>query len=174
VAGLGSATRVDLRSRLDGRGGFHVGAKTDAGRRSVKIRGALGGELVVRARHQEAEQSARAFPPDVAASRALTASVHGSSVARRSTDGEEIAGSGAIALANRHLEADGLPTLPARLTPHSPRRTFCSLLYALARTPGTVRDEMGRTDSALALRAYRQAMRRHEDEKAALRAMWTL
>jgi hypothetical protein len=32
-------------------------------------------------------------------------------------------------------------------------------------------DEMGHTDPALALRVYRQAMRRGEDEKAALRAL---
>jgi hypothetical protein len=32
-------------------------------------------------------------------------------------------------------------------------------------------DEMGHTDPALALRVYRQAMRRGEDEKAQLRAL---
>jgi hypothetical protein len=32
-------------------------------------------------------------------------------------------------------------------------------------------DEMGHTDPALALRVYRQSMRRGEDEKAALRAL---
>lgn len=32
-------------------------------------------------------------------------------------------------------------------------------------------DEMGHTDPALALRVYRQAMRRGEEEKEALRAL---
>jgi hypothetical protein len=32
-------------------------------------------------------------------------------------------------------------------------------------------DEMGHTDPALALRVYRQAMRRGEDEKRALRSL---
>ena len=32
-------------------------------------------------------------------------------------------------------------------------------------------DEMGHTDPALALRVYRQSMRRGEDEKAQLRAL---
>ncbi len=32
-------------------------------------------------------------------------------------------------------------------------------------------DEMGHTDPALALRVYRQSMRRGDDEKAALRAL---
>ena len=72
--------------------------------------------------------------------------------------------------ARTQLEA-GLPPLPDKLTPHSLRRTFCSLLYALGEDPGVVMDEMGHTDPGLALRVYRQAMRRGEDEKAALRAL---
>jgi hypothetical protein len=43
--------------------------------------------------------------------------------------------------------------------------------YALGEDPGTVMDEMGHTDPGLALRVYRQAMRRGEEEKAALRAL---
>lgn len=45
------------------------------------------------------------------------------------------------------------------------------MLYALGEDPGTVMDEMGHTHPALALRVYRQAMRRGEDEKAQLRAL---
>jgi hypothetical protein len=63
-----------------------------------------------------------------------------------------------------------LPPLP-KLTPHSLRRTFCSVLYALGEDPGTVMDEMGHANPALALRVYRQAMRRGEDEKAQLGAL---
>jgi integrase len=57
------------------------------------------------------------------------------------------------------------------MTPHSLRRTFCSLLYALGEDPGVVMDEMGHTDPGLALRVYRQAMRRDEGEKARLGAL---
>jgi integrase len=71
----------------------------------------------------------------------------------------------------RTLRRGGLPPLPNKLTPHSLRRTFCSLLYALGEDPGVVMDEMGHTDPGLALRVYRQSMRRGEDEKAALRAL---
>jgi integrase len=74
----------------------------------------------------------------------------------------------AVTRANENLAADDLPPLPDRLTPHSLRRTFCSLLYALGEDPGVVMDEMGHTNPALALRVYRQAMRRGEDEKAQL------
>jgi integrase len=61
--------------------------------------------------------------------------------------------------------------LPQGITPHSLQRTFASVLYALGEDPGVVMDEMGHTDPALALRVYRQAMRRGEDEKQALRAL---
>jgi integrase len=59
------------------------------------------------------------------------------------------------------------------MTPHSLRRTFCALQYALGELPDTVMDEMGHTDPALALRVYRKnrQMRRDEAELAALRAL---
>ncbi|MGO9248529.1 MAG: hypothetical protein ACLP7W_08030, partial [Solirubrobacteraceae bacterium] len=59
----------------------------------------------------------------------------------------------------------------AKLTPHSLRRTFCSLLYALGETPPVVMQEMGHTDPELALRVYAQAMRRGEDEQQQLREL---
>jgi hypothetical protein len=49
-------------------------------------------------------------------------------------------------------------------------KVTCATTVRLAR-PGTVMDEMGHTDPALALRVYRQAMRRGEGDKAALRAL---
>ena len=52
-------------------------------------------------------------------------------------DGKKTAGTGtgAVGRANANLEGEGLPPLPVKLTPHSLRRTFCSLLYALGETP---------------------------------------
>jgi hypothetical protein len=85
--------------------------------------------------------------------------------------GEPMAGTGAVGQADKQLEADGLPPLPVKLTPHSLRRTFCSLLYALGEDRGVVMDEMGHTDPGLALRVYRQSMRRGVDEKTQLRAL---
>jgi integrase len=134
-------------------------SKTDAGRRRVKVRGALRDVLLeLRGRHQDTDQSAYVFgssrggqqSPDNFRSRVLRA---------------------AVTRANDNLAANDLPPLPERLTPHSLRRTFCSLLYALGEDPGVVMDEMGHTNPALALRVYRQAMRRGEDEKAQLRAL---
>jgi integrase len=161
-AGLRIGELCALRWRdVDLAGGWlGVGeSKTDAGRRRVKIRGALRDEmLVLRGRHQEAPPAAYVFgtrsggrmSPDNFRSRVLRA---------------------AVKLAGERLEADGLPPLPDKLTPHSLRRTFCSLLYALGEDPGVVMDEMGHTDPELALRVYRQAMRRDEGEKAQLRAL---
>ena len=161
-AGLRIGELCALRWRdVDLAGGWlHVGeSKTDAGRRRVKMRGALRDELLtLRGRHQDTPQSAYVFAtssggrlsPDNFRNRVLRA---------------------AVKLAGERLEADGLPPLPDKLTPHSLRRTFCSLLYALGEDPGVVMDEMGHTDPALALRVYRQAMRRGEDEKAALAAL---
>jgi integrase len=154
-------------------GWLHTGSKTDAGERKVKIRGALRDELLaLRGRHQDAPQSAYVFAtrsggpmsPDNFRNRVL--GQPGVIV-----DGERKGAAGAVGRAARQLEADGLAPLPAKITPHSLRRTFCSLLYALGEDPGVVMDEMGHTDPALALRVYRQAMRRGEDEKAQLRAV---
>jgi integrase/recombinase XerC len=134
-------------------------SKTDAGRRRVKVRGALRDVLLeLRERHQDADQAAYVFgtshggrqSPDNFRSRVLRA---------------------AVTLASENLAANDLPPLPERITPHSLRRTFCSLLYALGEDPGVVMDEMGHTDPALALKVYRQSMRRDEDEKAQLRAL---
>jgi integrase len=61
--------------------------------------------------------------------------------------------------------------MPEGITPHSLRRTFASVLYALGEDPGVIMDEMGPTDPALALRIYRQSMRRDEDERTKLKAL---
>jgi integrase len=71
-------------------------------------------------------------------------------------DGDEKPGTGAVGRANKTLEAEGLRPLPLALTPHSLRRTFCSLLYALGESPPIVMREMGHTDPALALKIYAQ------------------
>jgi len=68
------------------------------------------------------------------------------------------------------FEAAGHPPLP-KLTPHSLRRTFCSLLYALGETPPIVMQEMGHTDPGLALKVYAQAMPSRRGEQRTLRAL---
>jgi integrase len=134
-------------------------SKTDAGRRRVKIRGALGDELrAARARTPHTASDELVFPTRSA----------------RRQDPHNFRGrvlAGVIDRANQNLAAHGLAPLPKGITPHSLRRTFASVLYALGEDPGVVMDEMGHTDPGLALRVYRQAMRRGGDEKAQLRAL---
>ena len=136
-------------------GWLRVGeSKTDAGRR--RVRGALRDELL-RLRDSQA--------PDEFVFPTLTGG-------RQSADNfRSRVLRAAVKRAHENLAEQGLPPLPDKLTPHSLRRTFCSLLYALGEDPGLVMDEMGHTDPGLALRVYRQAMRRGEDEKDALRAL---
>ena len=74
----------------------------------------------------------------------------------------------AVKRTNENPERDGQPPLPGKLTPHSLRRTFCSLLYPLGETPSVVMAAMGHTDPALALKVYAQAMRRGEAEQRQL------
>jgi integrase len=78
--------------------------------------------------------------------------------ASASTDGV------AVGRANARLEKRGLPALPDKLTPHSLRRTFCSLLSCSR----TVMAEMGHTDPAPALKVYDQVDRLSDDERKAL------
>jgi integrase len=138
-------------------GWLHTGSKTDAGVRKVKIRGALRDELLaLRGRRQDTPQAAYVF-----------ATLGGGKMSANNFRGRVL--KAAVKLAGERLEGDGLAPLPAKMTPHSLRRTFCSLLYALGEDPGVVMDEMGHTDPGLALRVYRQAMRRSETERDALR-----
>jgi integrase len=76
----------------------------------------------------------------------------------------------AVAEANEQRERKGLVPLP-RLTPHSLRRTFASLLYGLGRTPVEVMEQLGHTDPKLALRLYARAMRRDAAQAVRLSAL---
>jgi len=175
-AGLSISEMLSLRWRdVDLAGGWlHVkGTKTDAADRDVKIRGALRDELAgVRQRAGSTDPGAYVFPT-LTGGRLSPENFRNRVLGRPAIveDGREKAGTGAVGRANRRLEAEGLSPLPDRITPHSLRRTFASVLYALGEDPGVVMDEMGHTDPGLALRIYRQSMRRGEDEKAALRAL---
>jgi integrase len=159
-AGLRIGELCALRWRdVDLAGGWlHVGeAKTDAGRRRVRIRGALRDELLA------------IKLGDTDPDRFVFATTKG-----RQTSAENIRSrtlARAAKLANEELNERGLAPLPDRLTPHSLRRTFASILYALGEDPGVCMDELGHTDPALALRVYRQSMRRDDGAKARLRAL---
>lgn len=160
-AGLRIGELLDLRWRdVDlATGRLRVGeAKTDAGRRYVTLRPALYDVLSALKAAADANPEALVF---------------GTSAARRqsATNVRKRVLAPAVKLANQRLTAAGFSPLPDRITPHSLRRTFASLLYALGEDPPTVMAEMGHSSPALALAIYAQAMRRDEGEKQRLRAL---
>lgn len=70
-------------------------------------------------------------------------------------------------------KADGRTPLPRRLTPHSLRRTFASLLFALGEPPTYVMSQMGHTTPALTLAVYAHEMSRRDGEHERLKALIT-
>jgi integrase len=73
--------------------------------------------------------------------------------------------------ASAHLERKGLTPLPAGITPHSLRRTFASLLFALGESPPYVMSQMGHTTAGLTLALYARDMNRRDGERDRLRAL---
>ena len=145
---------VDLAS-----GRLRIGeAKTDAGRRYVTIRPALRDDL--------AALKAAADPsPEALVFGTATGRPHGATNVRKRVLAP------AVARSNELLTSRGAAPLPDHLTPHSLRRTFASVLYAIGEDPPTVMAEMGHTSPGLALRIYARAMRREEGERERLRAL---
>jgi integrase len=160
-AGLRIGELCELRWReVDIQGEWlHVGAaKTDAGTRQIKIRGTLKAELVrMHVGRSTPIPMASSFQRAPADDRARTTCARAWSVHQSS----------GRARTSKHT---GFRRCRTKSHPHSLRRIFASILNAIGEDPG-VMDEMGHTDPALALRVYRQSMRRGEDEKAALRRL---
>jgi integrase len=131
-------------------------AKTDAGRRRVKLRGALRDELVS-IKPSDADLDGYVFPTskgkrfgaDNLRNRVLTP---------------------AAERACAELLQRGLTPLP-HLTPHSLRRTFASVLYAIGEPPPVAMAELGHTHPGLALAVYAQVMRQDDGQRACLRAL---
>jgi len=161
-AGLRLGELLALRwEHVDLAGGrLRVGeAKTDAGVRWIDLVLALREELTAhRARMDSPVGSALVFPT-------------ASGMSQSPSNFRNRTMTRAVSQANTLLaERDEIP-IPVGLTPRSLRRTFASLLYALGHDPVYVMQQMGHTDPKLALRIYAQAMRRGEEEKAALEAL---
>jgi integrase len=76
----------------------------------------------------------------------------------------------AIAVANDRLP-DGAERLPDGLTPHSLRRTFASILFALGENPPYVMAQMGHSTAALTLTIYARQMDRRDGEPERLEAL---
>jgi hypothetical protein len=76
-----------------------------------------------------------------------------------------------IKRANELLAKDGLSALPERLTPHSLRRTFASLLIALGKDPAYVMRQMGHTSPTMTLGLYAQVMDASDEDRERLRTL---
>jgi integrase len=140
-------------------GWLHVrGTKTAEANRRVKIRGALRDELQALRDRGSVDQHDFLFPTRTG-KRQYECKVRTGTLA------------GAVKRANANLAEKDLPPLPDALTPHSLRRTFATLLYALGESPPVVMAEMGHTSPNLALSIYAQAMRLNDDEREQLAAL---
>jgi integrase len=134
-------------------------AKTDAGVRTIELLPALREDLAAWKARTPFEGSAELVFPTNKGKK-----ISASNVRKRLLDK-------AVERANAELERDGMTPLPERLTPHSMRRTFASLLFAIGRTPVEVMDQLGHTDPTLSLRIYARAMRRDLGEVERLKAL---
>jgi integrase len=153
LAGLRIGELVSLRWRdVDlARGRLHVReSKTDAGERTIDLTPLLLDELKLhRANTRFAE------PAD------LVFATRNGTARNRSNVTRQIL-QPAMNRANERRSAEGLPPIE-RVTNHSLRRTFASLLYEAAATPAYVMAQMGHESSALALEVYAKVMERKRD-----------
>jgi integrase len=160
-AGLRIGETLSLRWRdVDlARGTITVrAAKTDAGVRTVNVLPILRDELgAYRARLNAT--------PDTLVFGTTTGKRQGATNVRRRIL------AAAVETANAQLAQDEAELLPERLTPHSLRRTFASLLFALGETPPYVMAQMGHTTPSLTLAIYARQMDRRDGEPERLRAL---
>ncbi len=158
-AGLRVGELCELRWRnVDLAGGWlTVGrAKTDAGVRRVKIRGALR-DTLLSIKPADAQPDAYVFATPAGRP------VNPSNIRNRIL-------TPAVQKASERLVKEGGAPLP-HLTPHGCRRTFASVLYAVGENPAVVMAEMGHTTPELALQIYAHAMRRDEQDAERLKAL---
>jgi len=134
-------------------------SKTNAGVRTVNIVPVLRDELL----------AYRAGLRDVAARDLVFGTSSGSRQGATNVRRRVLAP--AVKAANERLEEDGGEPLPERLTPHSLRRTFASLLFAIGEPPPYVMAQMGHTTPALTLAIYAREMDRRDGEPERLRAL---
>lgn len=77
----------------------------------------------------------------------------------------------AIEDANRQLAKADAESLPERLTPHSLRRTFASVLFAIGEAPPYVMAQLRHATPSLTLAIYARQMDRRDGEPERLKAL---
>jgi integrase len=160
-AGLRIGEALSLRWRdVDlARGTITVrAAKTDAGVRVVNILPVLSDELHDYRAHTDAPGGALVFGT-------ATGRHQGATNVRRRVLAK------AVVQANAKLAEQDRERLPDGLTPHSLRRTFASLLFALGEAPPYVMAQMGHTTPSLTLAIYARQMDRRDGEPERLKKL---
>jgi integrase len=134
-------------------------SKTDAGIRKITILAVLRDELLAyRAGMVEASPGALVFATSTG-KRQSVSNVRSRVLLK------------AITEANAALSTAGVEPLPEALTPHSLRRTFASLLFAIGEPPPWVMRQMGHTTPNLTLAIYAREMDRRDGEPERLKAL---
>jgi integrase len=141
-------------------------AKTDAGVRTVNMVGVLRDELAAYAAHARHDAKALVFGTSKGAmlsatnvrKRVLAKAVeNANALLARDEDGNPKAEPGEL--------------ISVKLTPHSLRRTFASILFAIGETPPYVMSQMGHTTANLTLGIYARQMNRRDGESDRLRML---
>jgi integrase len=143
------------------RGTIRVRAgKTDAAARTINMLPALRDELAAyRARMRDLDQDSLVFGT-------ATGTLQSTTNIRRRVLARAVQDANA-ALA----ETGSSEPLPEKLTPHSLRRTFASLLFAVGETPPYVMSQMGHTTPSLTLSIYAREMDCRDGEPERLKAL---
>ncbi len=160
-AGLRLGELLALRwADVDLAGGrLRVGeSKTDAGRREVTLLPALRDELAALKARTHPEPQALVFGTTSGNRQSP------SNIRNRVLDG-------VVRRAHGRLQERDRAPLPAGLTPHSLRRTFASLLFAVGATAPEVMEQLGHTDARLTLGIYARTMRHGDEERERLRRL---
>lgn len=149
-AGLrsGEACGLDWQDVNLASGTITVGrSKTETGIRQVDVSSALREEL--------AEHKSRARPPEAP----VFSNRNGS---RQTVSNVERRLKTAIRRANERLTQLGIEPISEQVTPHSLRRLYASLRFALGDDPVYVAQQLGHTEPAFSMRVYARAVRRRE------------
>jgi integrase len=133
-------------------------SKTDAGMRTVNIVPVLRDELGAYAARAQGEPDALVFGSS-------NGQPQSPSNIRRRVLAE------AVKDANVKLAKAKAEPISVKLTPHSLRRTFASLLFAIGETPPYVMAQMGHTTAELTLAVYARQMARRDGEPERLKAL---
>ena len=157
---IGEALALRWRDVDLARGTITVGAaKTDAGVRIINILPVLRDELGSYSANSQHTPDALVFGTESGTTLGAT------NVRRRVL-------APVVKIANEQLVKAECDPLPAGLTPHSLRRTFASILFAVGEAPPYVMVQMGHTKPSFTLALYARAMNRRDGEPERLRALW--